>query len=234
MEKLMQVDKVPIITIDGPSGTGKGTISLLLAQKLGWNYLDSGAIYRILSYAAQKSEIDLTNEKTLVELALSLKIRFDIASDQTTLVYLDNEDITQAIRSEACGQSASMIASKPAVRAALLERQRQFAIAPGLVTDGRDMGTVVFPNADLKIYLFASSKERAKRRFLQLQEKGSNVSLAQVIEELEKRDQRDFSRVHAPLRPAKNAVEIDTTSMNAVQVYNNVLQLVEQHNVQQS
>ncbi|KTD82281.1 (d)CMP kinase [Legionella waltersii] len=219
---------IPIITLDGPSGTGKGTICHLLAKQLQWNMLDSGAIYRVLAYAVRKNKIDFDDFNSLVKLAHSLDLRFESNENNETTVFLDDQIITKEIRSEQCGQDASKIASIPQVREALLERQRAFARAPGLVTDGRDMGTVVFPGAMLKVYLYASAEERANRRYLQLQRSGNNVSLAQVVEELAQRDARDTARSHAPLKPAEDAVMIDTTGLTIVQVFNNVLKLIDE------
>jgi cytidylate kinase len=218
---------VPVITLDGPSGTGKGTICQLVAKHLQWNMLDSGAIYRVLAYAARKKGIETKKIEKLAQLARSLDLRFDFSVDNQTKVLLDNIDIYQQIRSEQCGQDASQIAIIPEVRSALLERQRGFAQYPGLVTDGRDMGTIVFPHAVLKIFLYANEEERANRRFLQLKEQGINVRLAQVVEELAKRDTRDTSRTHAPLKPAKDAIQIDTTGLTIVQVLTIVLDLVD-------
>lgn len=222
----MSKNDVPIITIDGPSGTGKGTISHRLASYLNWHFLDSGAIYRVLALAAVKQSIGFNDIDQLVVLANHLDLRFEIDPGQSSHIFLDGQNISADIRTEECGQNASKIAVIPEVREALLGRQRAFAVPPGLVTDGRDMGTVVFPNAKLKIYLDASLEERAKRRFLQLKESGNNASLAQVVDELIKRDARDSARVHSPLRPAADAVLIDTTGLTVVQVFNNVLQLV--------
>ncbi|HBD7141212.1 TPA: (d)CMP kinase [Legionella pneumophila] len=221
-------NEVPVITLDGPSGTGKGTICHLVAKRLHWNMLDSGAIYRVLAYAARKNSIEPNDIKKLTALARSLNLRFESSVDNETKVILDDENVSQQIRSEQCGQDASQIAVIPEVRAALLERQRNFAQFPGLVTDGRDMGTVVFPNAALKVYLYASAEERANRRYLQLQDNGINVSLAQVVEELAKRDARDTARTHAPLKPAEDAVLIDTTGLTIVQVFNIVLKLIDE------
>lgn len=216
--------QVPVITIDGPSGTGKGTISHLLAEKLGWHFLDSGSLYRVLAYAAVHRGIDLEDVDKLVSLSHQLRLKFEVGHHQS-MIFLDDQDISHDIRQEACGQNASKIAVIPEIRAALLEKQRAFATSPGLVTDGRDMGTVVFPNAFLKIYLYASTEERATRRFLQLKDSGNDVSLAQVIDQLVKRDARDEQRAHSPLKPAEDAVQIDTTSLTIEQVFNNVLQL---------
>ncbi len=219
---------VPVITLDGPSGTGKGTLCNLLAKHLHWNMLDSGAIYRVLAYAARKNRVEVHEIDKLTHLALSLNLRFESTEDNGSKVVLDNSDITHEIRSEQCGQDASQIAVIPEVRQALLERQRGFAKYPGLVTDGRDMGTVVFPNAFLKIFLYANEEERANRRFLQLKEKEINVSLAQVVEELAKRDTRDTARTHAPLKPAQDAVQVDTTGLSIVQVFDIVLKLLDE------
>lgn len=224
----MYDDTIPVITLDGPSGTGKGTLCHLLAKHLHWNMLDSGAIYRVLAYAARKNKIALTEVAQLTDLARSLNLRFKSTDDNASQTILDDEDISEAIRSEQCGQDASQIAVIPEVRQALLERQRNFAQLPGLVTDGRDMGTVVFPKAVLKVFLYANEEERANRRYLQLKEKGNNVSLAQVVEELSKRDTRDTARVHAPLKPAEDAVQIDTTRLTIVQVFNTVLKLIDE------
>ncbi len=212
---------VPVITLDGPSGTGKGTICHMLAEHLGWHFLDSGAIYRVLAYAARKRGIEAGETEKLTALAHALDLRFVVGG----VVLLDDEDISDAIRTERCGQEASQIAVIPEVRAALLARQRAFATSPGLVTDGRDMGTVVFPDATLKIFLYASAEERARRRYLQLINSGHDAHLEQVIEELAKRDERDTARAAAPLKPADDAVQIDTTGLTIVQVFEKVLQL---------
>ncbi len=222
----MYDENIPVITLDGPSGTGKGTLCHLLAKHLRWNMLDSGAIYRVLAYAARKNKIELHDVSRLVELALNLDLSFKSSDDNGSQAILDNEDISELIRTEQCGQDASQIAVIPEVRQALLERQRHFAQAPGLVTDGRDMGTVVFPKAFLKIFLDANEEERANRRYLQLKHKGINVSLAQVVEELAKRDTRDTARTHAPLRSAADAVQIDTTGLTVMQVFEIVRELI--------
>ncbi len=216
----------PVITLDGPSGTGKGTLCHQLANHLGWNFLDSGAIYRAFAVCVLQDTLHHPHSKEqLVMLAQSLPLRFATGSDDTQHVYLHNQDISNVIRAEQVGQQASLLAALPEVRAALLERQRDFAQWPGLVTDGRDMGTVVFPGANLKIYLYATAEERAMRRFLQLQSKGSNESLAAIIEELTIRDARDMARPHAPLTPAEDAIQIDTTGLTVVQVLKSILQL---------
>ncbi|MBA2649897.1 MAG: (d)CMP kinase [Legionella sp.] len=214
-----------VITLDGPSGTGKGTLCHLLAKHLHWNLLDSGVIYRALAYAALKREIDFQDTLKLVDLARSLDLKFD-SKDNQSAVFLDDEEVSQLLRSEQCGENASQIAQISEVRLALLKRQRRFAVAPGLVTDGRDMGTVVFPKAILKIFLYASVEERASRRHLQLKDKGIHGSLAQVVEELQKRDTRDTTRLHAPLKAAEDAVQIDTTGLTIAQVFEIVTNLV--------
>lgn len=217
---------IPIITIDGPSGTGKGTLCHLLAEHLGWHILDSGSIYRVLALAAWQKKIDFTNVAALVFIAQHLDVRFEMDPQQNGRVILEGQNVCDTIRSEQCGQNASRIAVIPEVREALLERQRAFATRPGLVTDGRDMGTIVFPQALLKLYLFASAQERAERRYFQLKAKGIDVSLAQVIDELAQRDARDTARLYAPLTPAADAIHIDTTGLTIVHVFKNVLELL--------
>ena len=214
---------IPVITLDGPSGTGKGTLCHMLAEHLGWHFLDSGAIYRVLAYAARKRNIEMNQIEPLATLAYALNLRFVVGG----VVMLDDEDISDAIRTERCGQEASQIAAIPEIRDALLARQRAFAVLPGLVTDGRDMGTVVFPDAILKIYLYASASERARRRYLQLKDAGIDARLGQVVDELAERDTRDTARAHSPLKPAQDAVQIDTTGLTIVQVFSSVLQLVD-------
>lgn len=219
-------ESVPIITIDGPSGTGKGTVSHLLATHLHWHLLDSGCIYRLLAFAVAKYHILLDNKKAIGKLAKTLDFAFETSKAGKTEVFLEGELITEKIRTEQCGQDASKIAVYPEVRGALLMRQRDFARLPGLVADGRDMGTIVFPEALLKIYLHATLKERALRRYLQLKEKGIGASLGKIIDELAQRDARDATRSHAPLKPAEDAVIIDTTGITIVQVFDNILKLV--------
>lgn len=219
--------KIPVITLDGPSGTGKGTLTHLLAQYLNWHVLDSGSIYRVLALAARQEGLDFRDIKALTVLATDLNLRFSSDAEQNPSVLLNNHNVVHEIRTEQCGQDASTIAVIPEIRAALLDRQRAFAQFPGLVTDGRDMGTVVFPDADIKFYLYATSEERANRRYLQLQKSGNNVSLAEVMDELTKRDARDTSRTHAPLKPARDAVMIDTSGLTVTQVFDKVLYFVE-------
>ena len=217
---------VPIITIDGPSGTGKGTLCYRLAHQLGWHALDSGAIYRVLAYAVREKNILQEDVHRMVELARTLDLRF--AYDDRPYVFYEGKDIAMEIRSEICGQDASKIAAIHEIREALLARQRAFATLPGLVTDGRDMGTVVFPEAALKIYLDASVEERAKRRYLELKKKGIDVSLAGVVIELEQRDLRDSGRLSSPLKPAVDAIHVNTTGLTIAQVFESVLELVRQ------
>ncbi|MCH9690172.1 MAG: (d)CMP kinase [Gammaproteobacteria bacterium] len=217
---------VPVITLDGPSGTGKGTLCHRLADYLGWHLLDSGVLYRALGFLTEKHHVALDSEAQLdqlVQLAMHLPIEFN----QQHIV-LEGEQVGGALRTEACGARASKLAAIPEVRAALLQRQRDFAVSPGLVTDGRDMGTVVFPDAALKIYLDASIHERASRRYLQLKDAGKNVNLAQVFEELAKRDTRDMARKHAPLKAADEAITVDTTDLTVDDVFEYLLKLVKQ------
>lgn len=215
--------KPPVITIDGASGTGKGTISQILAKRLGWNLLDSGALYRVLALAAQKNQVRLDDEKSLVVLAKDLNVQFIAQEDRLPDVLLEGENVTDVIRTEKMGNAASIVAALPAVRTALLSRQRVFRETPGLVADGRDMGTVLFPDAELKIFLLASPKERALRRQTQLKEKGINVNLSDLLEELKERDKRDQQRTVAPLKPAEDAVCINTDCLTKEQVVERIL-----------
>lgn len=217
---------IPVITMDGPSGTGKGTISQLLAKVLGWHYLDSGAVYRVLALAAQQQLIDLADEVSLARLAQQLPVKFLPQADGSSQVLLDGKNVSDIIRTEAVGNAASKVGAFPAVRAALLNCQRAFRQPPGLVTDGRDMGTIIFPDAPLKIFLLASPEERAKRRYQQLKEKGINVSLGDLCNELAERDKRDQQRQVAPLIPAPDAIVIDTTSLSIDEVLHQVKALV--------
>jgi len=211
----------PVITVDGPSGSGKGTLCALLARQLGWNLLDSGALYRLLAFAAGNHGIDLTNEEALKQLAAHLDVQF---IDKR--IILEGEEVTDAIRNEQVGAGASMVASLPAVRDALLQRQRAFQEMPGLVADGRDMGTVVFTDAPLKIFLTASAEERARRRYLQLKAKGDDVNLASLLDEIRARDERDTQRAVAPLKPAADAIVLDSTELSIEQVLERILREV--------
>jgi CMP/dCMP kinase len=214
----------PVITIDGPSGVGKGTVCHQLAARLQWHFLDSGAIYRILAYAADAQGICPDEPLKLRDLANHLDVAFESANE-VHIVYQGN-DITDTVRTEQCGNFASKIACFPEVRTALLDRQRAFRQMPGLVTDGRDMGTVVFPDAIVKIFLSASHDVRAKRRQLQLQKKGNNVNLDQILADIMARDQRDQQRTVSPLSPATDAVHIDTSDLSVAQVLQKVLAVV--------
>ncbi|EQM73559.1 (d)CMP kinase [Stutzerimonas stutzeri] len=215
---------VPVITIDGPSGSGKGTVAALLAAKLGWNFLDSGALYRLLAFAARNHGVDLTNEEALKLLAAHLDVQFGAAKDGHGMqIILEGEEVTSAIRNEQVGAGASQVAALPAVRDALLQRQKAFREPPGLVADGRDMGTVVFPDAPLKIFLTASAEERARRRYLQLKGKGDDVNLASLLDEIRARDERDTQREVAPLKPADDAVQLDSTDLSIEQVLGQIL-----------
>lgn len=210
--------RAPVITIDGASGTGKGTVSQLLAARLGWNFLDSGALYRVLALAAYKHSVALDNEKALEVLGEHLDVQFIANPDKSPKIILESEDITNNIRTETVGNAASIIAALPAVRASLLSRQRDFREAPGLVTDGRDMGTVVFPDAEHKFFLTACPETRAERRHKQLKEQGLDVNLGSLLEELRLRDKRDSERQIAPLKPADDAIIIATDVLSVQQV----------------
>ncbi|WP_075181195.1 (d)CMP kinase [Pantoea sp. 1.19] len=208
---------VPVITIDGPSGAGKGTLCKAMAENLRWHLLDSGAIYRVLALAALHHHVDITSEEALVPIAAHLDVRF-IAEQGEISVVLEGEDVSAAIRSQDVSNTASKVAAFPRVREALLRRQRAFREAPGLIADGRDMGTVVFPDAPVKIFLDASSEERAQRRMLQLQEKGFSVNFERLLAEIKERDDRDRHRPVAPLVPASDALVLDSTQMSIEQV----------------
>jgi cytidylate kinase len=217
---------VPVITIDGPSGSGKGTVSRIAAKILGWALLDSGALYRLVALAGRRSGIDLDDAGGLAQLARHLDIRFGSTPAGGEIVWLGGQDVTYDIRTESAGNDASKVAALPAVRAALLERQRRFAVAPGLVADGRDMGTVVFPDARVKIFLTASADERAARRYKQLKEKGVAATLAALSKEIAERDQRDITRVASPLVASEDAVLLDSTGMSVDAVVERVLSIV--------
>lgn len=213
----------PVIAIDGPSASGKGTVAQEAAARLGFHYLNSGALYRAVALAAQKRGVDLEDELTTSDIALKLNAKFH--GDQA---WLDDTDVTDALRSEGISALASRIAAHAAVRRALLERQRAFRQPPGLVADGRDMGTVVFPDAILKIYLTASAEERARRRYKQLMDKGMGATMATLLQDIQERDARDSARAAAPLQKAADSILIDTTRMPVAEVVAQVLALYKQ------
>jgi cytidylate kinase len=216
----------PVITVDGPSGSGKGTVCRLLAQKLGWSVLDSGAIYRVLALAAIHHMIKPEDEEALLPLAANLDVQFSVDNETGAgRIILEGEDVTKSIRTEEVGGLASQIAALPSVREALLRRQRAFRNDLGLIADGRDMGTIVFPDAVLKIYLTASAEARAQRRFLELKQRGLDVKIDKLIADIKERDERDTNRPVAPLVPAEDAITIDTTELNAIQAFDKVVSI---------
>jgi cytidylate kinase len=210
---------IPVITIDGPSASGKGTIAERVAEALGFHVLDSGALYRLTALYAMRQGVDLQDEEAVAELAIALPAEFRAGE-----IWLDGENATQTIRAEAVGEGASKVAALPGVRQALLERQRAYAQAPGLVADGRDMGTVVFPHASIKVFLTASPEARAERRYKQLIEKGNPANLGDLVRDMRARDERDTQRAVAPLKPAPDATLLDSTSLNIDQVVAAVLE----------
>ena len=222
---------VPVICLDGPSGVGKGTACLAVAKQLGWHILDSGSLYRITALQVARhfpnDEVGSLKDNQLTDIINNLEISY-VEKNNQLVILLGDEDISEAIRAEEIGEKASQIAVIPAVRAALLERQRDFLQPPGLVADGRDMGTVVFPDSPLKFYLTATAEERAQRRYKQLKDKGIDVNLSSLVEDLRQRDERDMNRDAAPLKPASDAIIIDTSSLNVEQVTNEVMQRVVQ------
>ncbi len=232
MEINMSVEskEIPVLTIDGPAGSGKGTISQRVAKELGWNMLDSGALYRLVALAAMRKGIILDeteSDKALSEIASQLDVTFKPCEGGGVEITLEGGDVTQSIRTEDCGCAASQVATKKAVRNALLDRQRLFLSAPGLVADGRDMGTVVFPHASVKVFLTASADIRAERRLEQLKEQGINANLRGLIRDIEERDHRDSTRKVAPLIPAEGAIIIDTGKLSIDEVVRQVLDAVE-------
>ena len=224
---------IPVLTIDGPSGSGKGTICALVAMDLGWHLLDSGALYRLVALGAMRHGIDLTDEKALAVYASELDVEFEPQSDGSApRILLEGEVVGDALRTEACGNAASKVAALGTVREALLQRQRDFQQPPGLVADGRDMGTTVFPDAGVKIFLTASVDERAQRRYKQLKEKGISANLPDLLTEIAERDARDAERSVAPSKPAADAVVLDTTSLTIDEVRDKVLSLCRDRFVQ--
>lgn len=214
----MDTSKIPVIAIDGPSASGKGTIAQLVARKLGFHYLDSGALYRLIALKALQTHTDIHDVPTLTDIAKNLDVTF-----RNDAVYLENNVVTDAIRTEQCGILASQLAAYPAVRDALITRQRAFCQPPGLVTDGRDMGSTIFPKATLKIFLTASADVRANRRYKQLKEKGINANISDLLQDIQKRDARDSSRSIAPLQQGADAKLLDTTSLTISQAQDTVL-----------
>ncbi len=213
----------PVIAIDGPSGSGKGTVARRVAEALGWHLLDSGAVYRVTAVAAAEAGVALDDHAGIAGLAASLDLRFSVGEDGGERIELAGHDVTRAVRDETAGAAASVIAAVPEVRAALLALQRSFRRPPGLVADGRDMGSTVFPDAFLKVFLTASAEARAERRHKQLKEQGFDGSLAALFDDIAKRDARDAARAVAPMRPAADAIQIDSTALDAEQVVRQVL-----------
>jgi cytidylate kinase len=212
------ISNLPVIAIDGPSGSGKGTVAELVARELGFHYLDSGAIYRATALAAKRAGVDFSDQAGLIGLAQNLPLRFEKGE-----IWLGNDQVSDAIRSEQTGEDASKIASIPLLRQALLARQRAFLQPPGLVADGRDMGSVVFPQSGLKIFLTASAEARAERRTKQLKQKGIEVRISDVLKDLQQRDSRDSSRVTSPLQQSKDAKLLDTSNLSIEQAVEQVL-----------
>lgn len=217
------IESAPVITVDGPSGAGKGTISHMLADTLGWHFLDSGALYRVTGQACLIEGVSWDDHPAVTEVARHLEVSFSAAPSGEILVAYRGRDVSRAIRTEEGGRGASTVAAIPAVRQALLARQREFRRPPGLVADGRDMGTVVFPDADLKFYLTASAEERARRRYKQLIAKGESVSLPRLLEDIRERDARDSSREVSPLVPAEDAIVIDSSDLSIPDVFAQVM-----------
>jgi cytidylate kinase len=228
------VTDIPVITVDGPSGAGKGTVSHLLADTLGWHFLDSGALYRVTGQACLIEGVSWDDHAAVTEIARHLDVSFTAAASGEILVAYKGRDVSREIRTEEGGRGASTVAAIGAVREALLVRQREFRQPPGLVADGRDMGTVVFPSAALKIFLTASALERAERRYKQLIAKGENVNLPRLLEDIEERDERDSSRDVSPLVPAEDAIVIDSTAIPIAEVFDQVMQKVTKRGLNES
>ena len=216
-------EAAPVITVDGPSGAGKGTIAHMLADQLEWHFLDSGALYRVTAFACDQDGVGLGNENRVAEVARNMDVRFETADSGEVLVFYKDIDASRAIRTEEGGRGASTVGAMPLVREALLQRQRDFQRPPGLIADGRDMGTVVFPDAPLKFFLTASAEERAERRYKQLKDKGESVTLARLLRDIQERDERDSSRSVSPLLPAEDAIVIDSTATTIDDVFAKVM-----------
>lgn len=217
------IEQIPIITIDGPSGAGKGTAARLVAEQLGWHLLDSGAIYRVLAVATLHHQLSIEDEEPLIPIAAHLDVQFEITQEGEGKIILEGEDVSKSIRTEEVGAIASKIAAFPRVREALLRRQRAFKVSPGLVADGRDMGTVVFVDAPVKVFLTASAEERAQRRFNQLKENGFDVKIGRLLDDIRQRDERDQTRTVAPLIPAEGALIVDSTDLSIDEVVSKIL-----------
>ncbi len=215
-------EQIPVVTIDGPSGAGKGTVASIIAKQQGWHLLDSGAIYRVLAVAIEHHKLGIEDEEALIPIAAHLDVQFDVTNNNESKVILEGEDVTHSIRTEEIGILASKIAAFPRVREALLRRQRAFRMPPGLVADGRDMGTVVFTDALVKIFLTASAEERAQRRYQQLKAKGFDVKIGRLLDDIRQRDERDRNRKVAPLVPAEGALIIDSTELSIESVVDKI------------
>lgn len=225
-QEVDEMSAIPVVTIDGPSGVGKGTISQLLADRLGWNFLDSGALYRLVGLAARRHAIALDDAPRLRGLSLALDVRFIAQPAGSPKIILEGQEVTDEIRTESAGNDASKVAAILDVREALLQRQRDFRRPPGLVADGRDMGTTVFPDAGVKIFLTATAEARAERRYKQLKEKGLSVNVSALLSEIAERDERDRGRSASPLRPADDAFLIDTSTLGIQEVFAKVMEIV--------
>ena len=221
----MRTINTPVITVDGPSGSGKGTVCQKLAESLGFHLLDSGALYRLTALAASEKAVELSNAQAVADIARHLNVSFQ-SNPKGVLAFLGSRNVSRDIRMEAVGMGASTVAAHPLVREALLARQRAFQVSPGLIADGRDMGTTVFPDAEIKIYLTASAEERADRRYKQLIGRGESANLRALLEDIQSRDARDMQRSASPLQPAKGAIEIDSTSMPIQEVLDSIFKVV--------